>query len=219
MNQIKQKIEEIGLSQREISKRLGKNASYLAGVFRTGLSTAKQAELLKDLDVVVCGGTVQSYDEIIADLSWKLTDCQDGNKQLRDRLSESQSYLREANSRISVLSKYNDHLKEGNWQLHDESGKYFNETQVLDTELCRVNKENNMLCGDLQKLKRDTANLLDKNRAELSVKQKQLTQTQKYLMVANQNCELFETKYRKIALSNWALCIALVVVLILWVVV
>ena len=52
MNQIKQKIEEIGLSQREISKRLGKNASYLAGVFRTGLSTAKQAELLKDLEVV-----------------------------------------------------------------------------------------------------------------------------------------------------------------------
>jgi hypothetical protein len=61
-----------------------------------------------------------------------------------------------------------------------------------------------MLCGDLQKLKRDTANLLDKNRAELSVKQNQLTQTQKYLMVANQNCEVFETKYRKIALSNWA---------------
>jgi transcriptional regulator with XRE-family HTH domain len=52
MNQIKQKVAEIGLSQREISKRLGKNASYLAGVFRTGLSTAKQAELLKDLEVV-----------------------------------------------------------------------------------------------------------------------------------------------------------------------
>ena len=30
MNQIKQKIKEIGLSQREISKRLGKNASYWA---------------------------------------------------------------------------------------------------------------------------------------------------------------------------------------------
>ena len=52
MNQIKQKIEEIGLSQREISVRLGKNASYLAGVFRTGLSTAKQAELLELLDIV-----------------------------------------------------------------------------------------------------------------------------------------------------------------------
>ena len=184
MNQIKQKIAEIGLSQREISKRLGKNASYLAGVFRTGLSTAKQAELLKDLEVVVGGGTVQSDDQIIA------------------QLDRTVAKLQDANSELQV-----------------ESDRYFNETQVLDTELCLVNRENNMLCGDLQKLKRDTANLLDKNRAELSVKQNQLTQTQKYLMIANQNCELFETKYRKIALSNWALCIALVAVLILWVVV
>ena len=133
MNQIKQKIEEIGLSQREISKRLGKNASYLAGVFRTGLSTAKQAELLELLDIVSNGGTVQSDDQIIADLSWKLTDCQDGNKQLRDRLNESQLYLREANSRIAVLSKCNDHLKEGNAQLRDESDGYFTEwKQVTD---------------------------------------------------------------------------------------
>ena len=120
MNQIKQKIEEIGLSQREISKRLGKNDSYLAGVFRTGLSTAKQAELLKDLEVVVGGGVVQSDNEIIADLSQRLADCQDETSQLRN-----------------------------------ESDRYFNETQVLDTELCRVNRENNMLCGDLQKLKRE----------------------------------------------------------------
>ena len=72
MNQIKQKIEEIGLSQREISVRLGKNPSYLAGVFRSGLSTAKQAELLELLDIVSNGGTVQSDDEIIAELSQKL---------------------------------------------------------------------------------------------------------------------------------------------------
>ena len=120
MNQIKQKIEEIGLSQREISKRLGKNASYLAGVFRTGLSTAKQAELLKDLEVVVGGGTVQSDDEIIAEL---------------DR----------------IVAK----LQAANSELRDESDKYFNETQVLDAELCRVNRENNMLCKAYQKLKRD----------------------------------------------------------------
>ena len=138
MNQIKQKIKEIGLSQREISVRLGKNASYLAGVFRSGLSTAKQAELLELLDIVSNGGTVQSDDEIIAELSQKLADCQDAG--------------------IKALESY-------------------------------------------------------------GIVQKQLTETQKYLMVANQNCEVFETKYRKIALSNWALCIALVVVLILWVVV
>ena len=136
MNQIKQKIAEIGLSQREISKRLGKNASYLAGVFRTGLSTAKQAELLEKLEVVGGGGTVHSDDEIIAELSQKLADCQDAG--------------------IKALESY-------------------------------------------------------------GIVQNQLTQTQKYLMVANQNCEVFETKYRKIALLNWALCIALVVVFILWV--
>lgn len=185
MNQIKQKIEEIGLSQREISKRLGKNASYLAGVFRTGLSTAKQAELMDDLEIVAGGGTIQSDDEIIAELSQKLADCQDAG--------------------IKALVGYGI------------ARRQLTEMQVLDTEICRVNRENDMLCGDLQKLKRDTANPLDKNRAELSVKQNQLTQTQKYLMIANQNCELFETKYRKIALLNWALCAALVVVLILWV--
>ena len=136
MNQIKQKIKEIGLSQREISVRLGKNASYLAGVFRSGLSTAKQAELLELLDIVSNGGTVQSDDEIIAELSQKLADCQDAG--------------------IKALESY-------------------------------------------------------------GIVQKQLTETQKYLMVANQNCEVFETKYRKIALLNWALCVALVAVLILWV--
>lgn len=138
MNQIKQKVAEIGLSQREISKRLGKNASYLAGVFRTGLSTAKQAELMDDLKIVAGGGTPMSDDEIIAELSQKLADCHDAG--------------------IKALESY-------------------------------------------------------------GIVQKQLTQTQKYLMVANQNCELFETKYRKIALLNWALCVALVAVLILWVVV
>ena len=157
MNQIKQKIEEIGLSQREISKRLGKNASYLAGVFRSGLSTAKQAELLKDLEVVGKGGYFQSEGDIIAELDRSIAKLQDAN-------SESRA----------------------------ESDKYFNDLNEAHTKVEQL---------------RDT----------IQWKQNQLTQTQKYLMIANQNCEVFETKYRKIALSNWALCIALVVVLILWV--
>ena len=110
MNQIKQKIQEIGLSQREISKRLGKNDSYLAGVFRTGLSTAKQAELLELLDIVSNGGAVQSDDEIIAELSQKLADCQDaGIKALesygvvQNQLTETQKYLLEANQECEQL--------------------------------------------------------------------------------------------------------------------
>ena len=182
MNQIKQKIKEIGLSQREISKRLGKNASYLAGVFRSGLSTAKQAELLKDLEVVGKGGHFQSEGDIIAELDRSIAKLQDANSELRA-----------------------------------ESDRYFNETQVLDTELCRVNKENNMLCGDLQKLKRDTANLLDKNRAELSVKQNQLTETQKYLLEANQECEQIESKYRAVLIFNYVLSLVILGITIAWV--
>ena len=159
MNQIKQKVAEIGLSQREISKRLGKNASYLAGVFRTGLSTAKQAKLLKYLEVVGKGGHFQSEGDIIAELDRSIAKLQAANSELRN-----------------------------------ESDKYFNELNEAHTKVEQL---------------RDT----------IQWKQNQLTQTQKYLMVANQNCELFETKYRKIAFWNWALCIASVAVLILWVVV
>lgn len=138
MNQIKLKIEEIGLSQREISVRLGKNPSYLAGVFRTGLSTAKQAELLERLEVVAGGGTVQSDDEIIAELSQKLADCQDAG--------------------IKALESY-------------------------------------------------------------GIVQNQLTQTQKYLMIANQNCELFETKYRFVLIFNYVLSLVILGIVISWVLV
>ena len=136
MNQIKQKVAEIGLSQREISVRLGKNPSYLAGVFRTGLSTAKQAELLKDLEVVVGGGTVQSDDEIIAELSQKLADCQDAG--------------------IKALESY-------------------------------------------------------------GIVQNQLTQTQKYLMVANQEVEQIESKYRFVLIFNYVLSLVILGIVISWV--
>ena len=159
MNQIKQKIAEIGLSQREISVRLGKNPSYLAGVFRTGLSTAKQAELLNDLEVVQKGGYFQSEGDIIAELDRSIAKLQDANSELRS-----------------------------------ESDRYFNE----------LNEAQNAGIKALE---------------SYGIVQNQLTQTQKYLLEANQNCEVFETKYRKIALLNWALCTALVAVLILWAVV
>jgi len=171
MNQIKQKIEEIGLSQREISVRLGKNPSYLAGVFRTGLSTAKQAELLELLDIVSNGGAVQSDDEIIADLSWKLTDCQDGNKQLRDRLNESQFYLREANSTFAELTQ-----------------------RLADAQDAGI-----------------------KALEGYGIVQKQLTETQKYLLEANQECEQIESKYKSVLIFNYVLSLVILGVAISWV--
>ena len=161
MNQIKQKIEEIGLSQREISVRLGKNPSYLAGVFRSGLSTAKQAELMDGLEIVAGGGTILSDEKL--------------------------------------LELVDDQLENANNEIEAGRRKY------------------KMLYDDFQELKRDTANLLDKNRAELSVKQNQLTQTQKYLLEANQECEQLKDKYRFVLIFNYVLSLVILGVAISWV--
>ena len=125
MNQIKQKIEEIGLSQREISKRLGKNSSYSAGVFRTGLSTAKQAELLEKLEVVGGGGTVQSDDEIIAELSQKLADCQNAGIKALESYGIVQKQLNCANSLADVRGKFLDQCKEERWKYQDKYAYHF----------------------------------------------------------------------------------------------
>ena len=161
MNQIKQKIEEIGLSQREISVRLGKNPSYLAGVFRSGLSTAKQAELMDWLEIVAGGGTILSDEKL--------------------------------------LELVDDQLENANNEIEAGRRKY------------------KMLYDDFQELKRDTANLLDKNRAELSVKQNQLTQTQKYLLEANQECEQLKDKYRFVLIFNYVLSLVILGIAISWV--
>ena len=125
MNRIKQKIEEIGLSQREISKRLGKNDSYLAGVFRTGLSTAKQAELLKDLEVVVGGGTVQSDDEIIAELSQKLADYQNAGIKALESYGIVQKQLNCANSLADARGKFLDKCNKERWEYQDKYAYHF----------------------------------------------------------------------------------------------
>ena len=156
MNQIKQKIEEIGLSQREISKRLGKNASYLAGVFRTGLSTAKQAELLKDLEVVGKGGYFQSEGDIIAELDRSIAKLQDANSELRA-----------------------------------ESDKYFNE----------LNEAQNAGIKALE---------------SYGIVQNQLTQTQKYLLKANQECEELEQKHKFVVNFSYVLCVIILGMIILW---
>ena len=157
MNQIKQKIAEIGLSQREISVRLGKNASYLAGVFRSGLSTERQAELLNDLEVVGKGGYFQSEGDIIAELDRSVTKLQEGNAQLRA-----------------------------------ESDKYFNE----------LNEAQNAGIKALE---------------SYGIVQKQLTQTQKYLLEANQEVEQIESKYRFVLIFNYVLSLVILGIVISWV--
>ena len=135
MNQIKQKVAEIGLSQREISKRLGKNASYLAGVFRTGLSTAKQAELLEKLEVVAGGGTVQSDDQIIAELSQKLADAQDAGIKALESYGIVQKQLNCANSLADVRGKFLDQCNKERWKYKD---KYENHLRLNLFLICMI---------------------------------------------------------------------------------
>lgn len=166
MNQIKQKIEEIGLSQREISVRLGKNPSYLAGVFRSGLSTAKQAKLLNDLEVVANGWTIMSDEEQIKDLSEQLNKAKEGNVQLRaesdryfkDLRTAHQSYIEAQNAGIKALEIY-------------------------------------------------------------GIVQNQLTETQKYLLEANQECEQLKDKYRFVLIFNYVLSLVILGIAISWVLV
>ena len=131
MNQIKQKVAEIGLSQREISVRLGKNPSYLAGVFRTGLSTAKQAELMDDLEIVVGGGTVHSDDEIIAELSQKLADAQDAGIKALESYGVVQKKLNCANSLADVRGKFLDQCNKERWKYQDKYAYHFKLNFIL----------------------------------------------------------------------------------------
>ena len=135
MNQIKQKIEEIGLSQREISVRLGKNPSYLAGVFRSGLSTAKQAELMADLEVVAGGGTVQSDDQIIADLSQRLADAQNAGIKALESYGIVQKQLNCANSLADVRGKFLDQCNKERWKYKD---KYENHLRLNLFLICMI---------------------------------------------------------------------------------
>lgn len=117
MNQIKQKIQEIGLSQRKISTLLGKNKSYLAGVMRSGLSTEKQAELLRELDMVSKGKAIKTDSEIIAELSQRLAKEQDWKECKQKQLALTQKYLMEANRETESFKRRFIWATQLNWVL------------------------------------------------------------------------------------------------------
>lgn len=81
MNQLKNKIEEVkaklGLTQMQLSERIGKNPYYLDTVKHRGVTTERQLELIRELDLVANGGTVMTEREIVAGLSEQLAEAQD----------------------------------------------------------------------------------------------------------------------------------------------
>lgn len=75
MNQLKTKIEEVkaklGLTQMQLSERIGKNPYYLDTVKHRGVTTERQEELIRELDLVANGGTVMTERTLIAELTEK----------------------------------------------------------------------------------------------------------------------------------------------------
>ena len=108
MNQLKTKIEEVkeklGLTQMQLSERIGKNPYYLDTVKRRGVTTERQLELIRELDLVANGGTVMTEREIVADLNNKLEcyqrrneDSQAANIELSRKLDFAEKQYMELN--------------------------------------------------------------------------------------------------------------------------
>lgn len=120
MNQLKTKIEEVkaklGLTQMQLSERIGKNPYYLDTVKHRGVTTERQEELIRELDLVANSGTVMTEREIIAELTEKA-------ESLQEKLSNVQSANKELCQKLELAELHHRQLEEMydfNWdKLHE----------------------------------------------------------------------------------------------------
>lgn len=123
MNQLKIKIEEVkaklGLTQMQLSERIGKNPYYLDTVKHRGVTTERQEELIRELDLVANGGTVMTERELIASLSERLTSAQSANRELCLKLQLAEKNHRQLEG-----------MYDSNWDKLQETNKLVASLQV-----------------------------------------------------------------------------------------
>ena len=123
MNQLKTKIEEVkaklGLTQMQLSERIGKNPYYLDTVKHRGITTDRQEELIRELDLVANGGTVMTERELIASLSERLTSAQSANRELCLKLQLAEKNHRQLEG-----------MYDSNWDKLQETNKLVASLQV-----------------------------------------------------------------------------------------
>ena len=116
MNQLKTKIEEVkaklGLTQMQLSERIGKNPYYLDTVKHRGVTTERQEELIRELNLVANGGTVMTERELIASLSERLTSAQSANRELCLKLEVAEKNHRQLEG-----------MYDSNWDKLQETNK------------------------------------------------------------------------------------------------
>lgn len=142
MNQLKTKIEEVkaklGLTQVQLSERIGKNPYYLDTVKHRGITIERQEELIRELDLVANGGKVMTERELIASLSEQLTSAQSANRELCLKLELAEIQHRQL-----------EEMYDSNWD----------ELQALKEENNAIKAVNSVAIKDRHKLHLEVASL------------------------------------------------------------
>ncbi len=132
MNQLKTKIDEVkaklGLTQMQLSERIGKNPYYLDTVKHRGVTTERQNELIGELDLVANGGEVITERKLMVDLTEQLADAQERVAQYQKKHKEAQAANKGLCQKLEIAEhEYRDlndaygrvceKLAEVNWEL------------------------------------------------------------------------------------------------------
>lgn len=134
MNQLKTKIDEVkeklGLTQMQLSERIGKNPYYLDTVKHRGVTTERQNELIGELDLVANGGEVITERKLMAGLSEQLMDAQ-------DRLQKAQA----ANKELCIKLKVAEHEHRQLEKMYDSNWDKLQETNKLVASLQQYKRQ------------------------------------------------------------------------------
>lgn len=129
MNQLKTKINEVkeklGLTQMQLSERIGKNPYYLDTVKHRGVTTERQNELMLELDLVANGGEVVTERSIVAALTEKA-------ESLQEKLNKAQAANKELCQKLELAELHHRQLEEmydSNWDKLHETNKLVSSLQ------------------------------------------------------------------------------------------
>lgn len=124
MQALRNTIKNSGLSNPELSLKLGHSRKYLTNLLNDGCSTELQNRLIEEINQVMVG-TFKTDAEVIAELTEKLSDAQDQKIELGKHWENSFNHQkRVAQAEIEKLHK-------ANIKLIEESDEYHTKNQTL----------------------------------------------------------------------------------------
>lgn len=142
MNQLKTKIDEVkaklGLTQMQLSERIGKNPYYLDTVKHRGVTTERQNELMLELELVANGGEVVTERSIVAVLTEKA-------ESLQEKLNKAQAANKELCSKLELAEVQHRQLEE----MYDSNWDKLHETNELVASLQEYKRQYRKLAANV----------------------------------------------------------------------